>query len=146
MIPGMLFHLSFVGAFPGILDAELPVYQMFDQLALPFLYGCYLIVLFGTFIETGAGNIQGFIERVDAWWKERHGATLKRYQHAIIAACALLTAGVLSDAGIVDLIARGYGNIAWGFFLVYLVPLFTVGVLRLRHPAPELNRAARSTQ
>lgn len=138
MIPGMLFHLSFVGAYPGILDAELPVYRMFEQLAMPALYACYLIVLFGTFIETGAGNIQGFIERVDGWWTERRGTTLKRYQHATIAGAALVIAGVLSDVGIVDLIARGYGTIAWGFLFVYLIPLFSVGVYRLRRSAPPL--------
>ncbi len=136
MIPGMLFHWSFAGAYPGILDAALPVYSLFDQLAMPLLYGAYLVVLFGTFIETGAGNIQGFIERVDGWWLERRGTTLKRYQHATIAAAALLVAGVLSDVGIVDLIARGYGSVSWGFLLVYLIPLFTVGVYRLRAGAP----------
>jgi len=135
MIPGMLFHLSFIGAYPGILDTELPVYRMFDQLAMPFLYGCYLIVLFGTFIETGAGNIQGYIERVDGWWLERRGTTLKRYQHATIAGAALIIAGVLSDVGIVDLIAQGYGSIAWGFLFVYLIPLFSVGIYRLRRDA-----------
>ncbi len=142
MIPGMLFHLSFIGAFPGILDAQLPVYRMFEQLAMPFLYACYLVVLFGTFIETGAGNIQGFIERVDGWWMERRGYTLKRYQHATLAGAALVVAGVLSDVGIVDLIARGYGTIAWGFLFVYLIPLFSIGVVRLRGSAPPLVPAA----
>ena len=47
MIPGMLFHLSFIGAYPGILDRTLPVYAMFDSLSIPVLYGCYLVVLFG---------------------------------------------------------------------------------------------------
>lgn len=132
MFPGMLFHLSFVGAYPGILGETLPVYAMFGTLSLPVLYGCYLLVLFGTFIETGAGNIQGFIERIDGWWQERRGTTLNRVQHASIAASALILAGVLSDVGIVDLIARGYGGIAWGFLFVYLIPLCTVGIYRLR--------------
>jgi uncharacterized membrane protein YkvI len=136
MAPGMLFHLSFVGAYPGILNESLPVYAMFDALALPALHACYLVVLFGTFIETGAGNIQGFIERVDGWWLEHRGTTLRRGQHATIAAGALILAGVLSDIGIVDLIARGYGTVAWGFLFVYLIPLFTIGVYRLAASAP----------
>jgi len=47
----------------------------------------------------------------------------------------LIIAGVLSDVGIVDLIARGYGSIAWGFLFVYLIPLFSVGLYRLRRNA-----------
>jgi uncharacterized membrane protein YkvI len=142
IVGGMiLFHLSFVGAYPGILDQTLPVYAMFESLSIPVLYGCYLIVLFGTFIETGVGNIQGFIERVDGWWMERRGTTLKRSQHATIAAAAFIIAGVMSDFGIVDLIAQGYGTIAWGFLFVYLIPLATVGVYRLATGAAAGTRA-----
>jgi len=136
MIPGILFHLSFVGAYPGILDAELPVYAQFDSLGMPILYACYLVVLFGTFIETGAGNIQGFIERIDTWWQERRPTPLSRVHHASIAGIALLLASVLSEVGIVDLIARGYGGIAWGFLFVYLIPLFTIGIYRLARDRP----------
>jgi len=131
MTPGILFHWSFVGAYPAILEESLPVYSIFESLDMPLLYGCYLVVLFGTFIETGAGNIQGFIERLDTWWRERRGTTLNRTQHATIAAGALILAGMLSNFGIVDLIAQGYGTIAWGFLFVYLIPLFTVGLYRL---------------
>jgi uncharacterized membrane protein YkvI len=131
MLPGILFHLSFAGVYPGILDQALPVYYMFDNLMMPALQVCYLLVLFGTFIETGAGNIQGFIERLDRWWLERKGVTLARAHHATVAAVALLLSGALSSFGIVDLIARGYGTLAWGYLFVYLIPLFTVGLWRL---------------
>lgn len=137
MFPGMLFHLSFIGAYPGIMDADLPVYAQFDTLGMPVLYACYLVVLFGTFIETGAGNIQGFIERLDTWWQERGLEPLSRIHHASIAGVALILASVLSEFGIVDLIAQGYGGIAWGFLFVYLIPLFTVGVYRLAQDPPD---------
>jgi len=137
MFPAMLFHLSFAGAYPGILDQELPVYAMFADIAMPVLQGLYLLVLFGTFIETGAGNIQGFIERLDVWWRERHGAALGRRHHAAVAATALLLSGALSSVGIVDLIASGYGTLAWGYLFVYLLPLFSIGLWRLRkRPMP----------
>jgi uncharacterized membrane protein YkvI len=140
MVPGILFHLSFVGAYPGILDADLPVYSQFDTLGIPLLFTLYLIVLFGTFIETGAGNIQGFIERIDTWWQERRSTPLRRIHHASIAGLALILASVLSEFGIVDLIARGYGGIAWGFLIVYLIPLFSVGIYRLIRDAPQEDR------
>ena len=38
---------------------------------------------------------------------------------------------LLSTAGIVALVAQGYGTIAWGFLLFYVAPLLTVGVYRL---------------
>ena len=138
MAPGMLFHWSFLAAYPQILGEDLPVYSIFANLQQPVLFGFYLLVLFGTFIETGAGNIQGLIERLDTWWQERRGTTLTRSQHATVAAAALIIAGVLSDFGIVDLIAEGYGTVAWGFLFGFLIPLFTVGVYRLRNTEPSL--------
>ena len=131
MLPGILFHLSFSGAYPAILDQPLPVYYMFDTLAAPLLQGLYLLVLFGTFVETGAGNIQGFIERLDNWWVERTGMPLNRINHGAVAGVALLASGTLSVFGIVNLIAQGYGTLAWGYLFVYLIPLFSVGVYRL---------------
>jgi uncharacterized membrane protein YkvI len=131
MVPGMLFHLSFAGAYPDIVSQELPVYFMFERLSVPLLQSLYLLVLFGTFIETGAGNVQGLIERLDTWWRERRGIGLSRGAHAIVATAALSAAGALSVVGVVDLIAGGYGRIAWGYLVVFLIPLFTVGVHRL---------------
>ena len=134
MVPGLMFHLSFAGAWPGILGEALPVYAMFESLSLPLLQSFYLLVLFGTFIETGAGNVQGFIERLDTWWAERTGQPLRRVHHGAVAAVALLLSGGLSSVGIVGLIADGYGTLAWGYLVLYLAPLLTIGLLRLRIP------------
>lgn len=131
MTPALLFHLSFAGAYPDILSQELPVYFMFAALSVPWLQAVYLLVLFGTFVETGAGNIQGFIERLDNWWREKTARVLSRMQHAAIALVALLASGGLSSIGIVNLIAEGYGTLAWGYLLVFLIPLFTVGTYQL---------------
>lgn len=131
MVPAALFHLSFAAAYPAITAQALPVYVMFERLSAPLLQVLYLVVLFGTFVETGAGNIQGLIERLDGWWQERHGLRLSRRAHAAVAAAALGLSGLLSVVGVVDLIAGGYGRIAWGYLVVFLIPLFTVGLYRL---------------
>jgi uncharacterized membrane protein YkvI len=104
---------------------------MFAALGSPLLKAAYLVVLVGTFVETGAGNIQGFLERLDAWWSERTGGVLGRGTHASVTVVALALAGSLSALGIVALVARGYGTLAWGFLAVYVVPLATVGVRRI---------------
>lgn len=131
MLPAAMFHLSFAAAYPEITGEALPVYVMFERLSLPLLQLLYLVVLFGTFVETGAGNIQGLIERLDTWWQERHGVGLSRVAHGAVAALALGASGLLSAVGVVDLIAGGYGRIAWGYLVVFLIPLFSVGVYRL---------------
>ena len=131
MTPALMLHISFAAQFPAILNEALPVYSIFALLDITSLKFFYLLVLFGTFIETGAGNIQGFVERLDGWWRETHEAGLNNSSHAMIAGIAVLMSGALSSLGIVDLIKEGYGTLAWGFMVVYVIPLLTIGVYRI---------------
>jgi uncharacterized membrane protein YkvI len=128
IIPALLFHVSFLGGYPAIIDREIPVYWMLAELAVPALLFLYMVGLFGTFIETGAGFIQGINERIDAYLAESRGSSLPRPVRALIALVAILLSAGLATFGIIRLIADGYGTIAWGFFAVYMLPIMTYGV------------------
>lgn len=131
-VPALLFHLSFLGDYPDILGQEIPVYVMITSLGIGSLLAVYLIALFGTFIETGAGLVQGTIERVDGSLREMRGTSLRRAHRALLAVVGIGASAGLATVGIITLIARGYGTIAWGFLAVYVVPVMTVGVWRIR--------------
>jgi uncharacterized membrane protein YkvI len=131
LLPALMLHLSFAVDYPGIVSAELPVYEILGQLDLPLLKTFFLLVLFGTFIETAAGSIQGVVERVDGALFERRGTGLGKGSHALIAAGLMTAALGLSTFGIIALVAQGYGAIAWGFLLFYILPLLTVGTYKL---------------
>ena len=66
----------------------------------------------------------------------RVSKTIRRFptnSSRIAVAVALLALGTfLARFGLIDLIARGYGTLTWAFWAVYLLPLFTVGYLRLK--------------
>ncbi len=131
IIPGLMLHISFAAHYPAILEEPLPIYAIFSMLDIDILKFAYLVMLFGTFIETGAGNLQGFMERLDGWWREKYERALSQTTHAAIAATAMLLAGGLSHLGIITLIAEGYGTLAWGFLFVYVIPLLTFGIYKL---------------
>jgi uncharacterized membrane protein YkvI len=139
IIPALMLHVSFITQFPTILEAELPIYDVFVRLDLGWLKFLYLTVLFGTFIETGAGNIQGFVERLDGWWIERTGNALSQGIHGAVAAVLVMLAGILAQVGIVSLIAEGYGTLAWGFMIVYIIPLLTIGLWKLIKSPAQTN-------
>jgi uncharacterized membrane protein YkvI len=138
LVPGLILHVSFAAQYPAILEAPLPIYAIFTALDIGILKFAYLLMLLGTFVETGAGNLQGFVERLDGWWKETRGRPMSRSAHATIALVAMTLAGGLSHFGIVALIEDGYGTLAWGFMVVYAVPLLTIGVYRLSKRSREL--------
>jgi uncharacterized membrane protein YkvI len=129
--PALLFHVSFMAGYPGIIEQQIPVYWMIGQLGVPLLLIAYTIGLFGTFIETGAGFIHGINERIDSFLLETRGRTLGKPARAAIAITGIALSAVLGSFGIIALIARGYGTISWGFFAVYVLPVTTYGIYRI---------------
>ena len=133
LAPALMFQFAFLAATPEILAEAIPVYWMIGELGLTSLLVAFTVMLFGTFIETGAGVLHGINERIDGYLAEVRGTSMKPFSRAAIAVLAILISAGLSLLGITELIAKGYGSMAWGFMLVYVIPLMTIGVYRLIH-------------
>jgi uncharacterized membrane protein YkvI len=134
LLPAVVFHMAFFSAYPDILAQPIPVYWLLGTYGTTAFLLIYSVMLFGTFIETGAGLLQGINERIDAFLIERRGSGLSSGIHATIAVLAVVVSAVVSLWGITNLIARGYGTMAWVFFAVYIIPLLTVGTWKIyRH-------------
>ena len=131
LLPALMFQLAFVAASPDVLDQAIPVYWMIEQLGHTSFLVVYSVMLFGTFIETGAGILQGINERIDGYLAEVRGSNMKPTMRAAIAVFTILLSAGLSLIGITDLIAKGYGTMAWGFLVIYVLPLMTLGIYRL---------------
>ncbi|MEX2531675.1 MAG: hypothetical protein WD960_12965 [Gemmatimonadota bacterium] len=131
-VPALMFHISFLGTYPGIVQEAIPVFAVITSLGAGALLFLYLIALFGTFVETGAGFIQGTIERIDGVLKETEREPMRPGQRAALATGALALCAAVATFGIIPLVARGYGTLAWGAVAVYVVPVMTLGVVRLK--------------
>jgi uncharacterized membrane protein YkvI len=131
VFPAVVFHVTFMSAFPASLEQPLPTYWMIEQLARPWLMVVYIVILFAMIIQTCAGLLQGVNERIDAWLHERRGRKGDRKIHAIVAGGALLISLFLASFGITALVAKGYGTLAWGYLVIYFIPLLTIGVFKI---------------
>ena len=131
VFPAAVFHISFLAGYPQILDEAIPTYWMIEQLGLGILLTIYVVILFATIVQTGVGVLQGFNERLDGWHIETRGAPLSKIQHAIMAGGLLLLSLMLSRFGIIDLVAKGYSSLAWGFFTIFTVPTLTIGIWKI---------------
>lgn len=137
MLPAALFFIAMIGQF-DVLVAEpeggrLPVTILISSLTnAGFFAYLFPIVLFGTFVETGAALIHGVNERLDHTFAERQ-VHMPDWMRPAVAVAILFIAIVLADSiGLTNLVAQGYGTITWGFLLVYVLPLLTYGVWQLR--------------
>jgi len=131
LIPGVLLHLSFSIAYPEVLGQAIPAYWVIVRLGLPALTVAYLVVLFGCLMDTGLCFIQSVNERLDAWRQENDRSPLSPSLRAAVAVACVSVSAALSFAGVVPLVAQGYGTLAWGFLALYVGPLLSVGLYRL---------------
>ena len=122
----------------SVMEAEVPWLPLIGAAADGRAGGPALwIAIFGlvagwTLIETAVGSIHALLRRVESnlddlprRWRPASGR-LTRVQKAGTAVGVLVAAAGLSTFGIIDLVARGYGTLAWGFIALVVVPLFVV--------------------
>ena len=131
MVPAVLFHVSYAVGYPAVLDEPVPNYWMMSQYTTPLLLGIFLVALLGTLVETWAGLVQGLIERIEAVLKPGEDDTLGHPARAAIAIVALGMGGLLGSLGIVALVAKGYSALSVGFALVYIIPICTLGIVKI---------------
>ena len=131
MIPGLLFFLATVGQYPEIMEAVVPANDLLEILGSRSFQVVFQVILFGTLVETGAGLIHAFNERISGLRAEED-KELPSWVRPAVAVGLLTIATFVSQFGLIDLIARGYGTLTWGFIFVYVLPVLTVGVWKLR--------------
>jgi uncharacterized membrane protein YkvI len=131
MIPGILFFLPMIGMYPGIMDAEVPSTILLETLGSRGFQIGFQVVLFGTLIETGAGLIHAVNERISGLQSDREGEMAK-WVRPVVAIVLLGLGTAISSFGLTGLIAKGYGTMTVGFIVVYVIPVLTIGVWKIR--------------
>lgn len=130
ILPAFLFYVSVVSQYPLVLPEEIPAVYILQKLGLPGLLILYQVVLFGTLIETGTGLIHSVNERIHSAFKAR-GKKFRPWHRPLVAVGFLLLGVGIASFGLIALIAQGYGTMSWGFFIVFFVPLMTLGVYKI---------------
>ena len=130
IVPGMLFYLAAVSQYPTIVKETVPVTFLLKQLGSGWFQILFQIVLLGTLIETGTGLIHAFNERISRTFLERR-STMPSYLRSVVALGLLASAVVIARFGLIDLVAKGYGTVTWGFWLVFVLPVLSLGVWKV---------------
>jgi uncharacterized membrane protein YkvI len=127
MLPALVMFIAMLSQFPQIISETVPVNIILEKIGWsPFKF-IFQIVLFGTFIETGVGLIHGFNERIlsvkpdllDSW-------------RAMIGIILLLISISFADQiGLIGLIKKGYGALTWGYWIIFVIPVVTVGLKKI---------------
>jgi uncharacterized membrane protein YkvI len=130
ILPAFFFYLAILGQYPEVVVQEIPVVFVLEQARVPAMLVVFVIMLFGTLIQTGTGFIHGVNERIQHTLVAR-GKEFPDWQRPVIAIILLLLSLGLAKFGIIALVARGYGLMSWGVFAIYFVPLVSVGLYKI---------------
>ncbi len=127
MLPALVMFIAMLSQYPLIISETVPINIILENIGwAPFKF-MFQIVLFGTFIETGVGLIHGFNERIlsvkpdllDSW-------------RAIIGIFLLLISIFFANQiGLIGLIANGYGALTWGYWIIFVIPIITIGLKKI---------------
>ena len=134
VVPAFLLLLAMGGALPeAVFNANnnsTAVSAIFNKLDMRWLYVIFEIVLFGTLIETGSGFIKAVDDRIEIS-SAKNGETTPTWVRPVVAIGLTLLGVAVSTFGLTGLIAKGYGTICWGFLIVYVIPMLTVGIYKI---------------
>jgi uncharacterized membrane protein YkvI len=143
MLPALMFFCCMIAYYPGIANETLPSDFMLQRLNLPLFHLLFQLMIFAALLESGTGAVHAINERIS---NTLHKPLSRRARLAIalsiLAGCMLLA----QRFGLVTLIAKGYRALAIVFLVVYVVPLLTIGVGRLRRQLPAVANLAQQSQ
>lgn len=131
ILPGIILFVAMSGFHAEILDIELPVDYILSKMNMSWLRYIFQIVLFGTLIETGSGLIYSITDRLASTYTDK-GKEMPKWMTPVVAIVLLVSTTIISSVGLTGLIAQGYGTLAWVFFVVYVIPVLTLGIYKLK--------------
>lgn len=129
-LPFLLTYLAFMGSYPEaeVLDAPVPWLVLLERHGGSGVLVLFALVLLWTLVETSTGLIHAVTDRVSAALSDAGRNPLSPWQAGAITFSLLLGAALLSRVGLIDLVARGYSALAYGFLALFALPLLTRGV------------------
>lgn len=132
MAPAIAFFICMIAFYPGIARELLPSDFLLGQLGNPAFHLLFQFMIFAALLESGTGAVHAVNERIAAAWHIRRGAVLGNPARLAIALGILTGCMLVADrVGLVALIATGYRALAYIFLTIYVLPLVTVGLVRL---------------
>jgi uncharacterized membrane protein YkvI len=129
IIPAVMLFIAMAGQYPETASATVPINVVFRHLDMRWLQIIFQVVLFGTLIETGSGFIKAVTDRLEGQFSKPENP--RRWIRPVATVICVILGVCVSTFGLTGLIAKGYGTITWGFFVLYVVPMLTWGVYKI---------------
>ena len=143
MLPAVLFFVPMVAFYPEVQEAALPSDFLLAQIGITAFHLLFQAMIFAALLESGTSAVHAINERIDHAWSSRRGEQLSHRARLLIALLLLIGCMFVANRfGLVTLIATGYRALAYILLAVFVLPLLTVGLWRLKHPPQDPTQPA----
>ena len=133
MLPGLLFFACMIGFAPAIAGEALPSDYLLARMDLPAFHLLFQAMIFSALLESGTSAVHAINQRVEHAWQRRTGAGLGHRARLGLSLALLVLCMLLAGRfGLVALIAGGYRALAYIMLAVFVLPLATIGLARIR--------------
>lgn len=143
-VPFVITFLCLMSFYPSqeVFGARVPWLAMLAQVAGPVIGAAYTIVVLWTLVETATGMVHAITDRIDVGLEAAGRQGLRPFQAALVTVAILAAAVALAQFGIIALVSQGYSLMAYGFMVLFALPLFTIGLYKIikspaRPPEPD---------
>ncbi|HEY7889792.1 MAG TPA: hypothetical protein VIC29_16350 [Steroidobacteraceae bacterium] len=129
--PALLFFTCLLAFYPGIGSQELPADFILRALHRPLFHLTFEAMVFFALLESSVGFVYAFNARLAALYRSHGRATPLAVR--ILVPTAIVTGAmfVAAAVGLVELIAKGYRLMAVAIIAIFILPLCTIGIVKL---------------
>ena len=131
MLPAILFYLCLIAFYPAMLNEPLPSDVVLKALGSPIFHIVFQTMVFFALLECSVGFVQAFSARLDAHNEARGRQTPFAVRLAVLGTIILGSVFAASAIGLIALIAQGYRMMAYAVLIIYVLPLTTIGLIKL---------------
>jgi len=131
IIPAVLLFIAMMSDYSNVISNPIPSTLLLKNLNIGWFSVVFQVVLLGALLQTGVGLIHSVNERISSTL-ESDGREMSKVLRSVVAVVMLTCSFVLATKfGIIELIAKGYGALAIGFMIVFVLPVLTIGVFKI---------------
>ena len=145
MLPGVVFFIAMVGYQDQIANVALPSAFLLGKLGDPwFAWAFQLAVLLDARRHRRGDPARDQRARREGL-RGAQSPDARAMRPAIAITVMLIAVYAAGAIGLINLIAKGYGYLTYAFIALLILPVLTVGIVRIRQLAPDTPADAAAT-
>lgn len=131
IIPAALLLIAMMAYIPEITSAKVPSMYLLNKLNNPTFTLIFQLVFLGTLIQTAVSLIHSVNQRLELTWIQQNKIFTRSQRCGVAASVMMIGLLAANLFDLINIVAVGYTIVGAGFLILFVLPLFTVGLYKV---------------